>query len=255
SVTIYLFKRALVQLLYIIFWMIVGFVLVPAAISLINSNPLDLKGLLRNTHVGQMLFFLISLLALFGYRDFKLLNQNGISRKTYWKARLLAYFGISTLGQIVGILFTLLVPFQDSWNRSSIYMEMYGKFFANPLLNILAALAFIILAAYVVALGGIFVGSIFTLFTRKQRVLIFVALATLNVVGVSFIASSASQDSFTGLARSILKLIYFLVGDASRNATLGSFDPTVPFIVFLLAGIVFCYGSRIVIAHFKLKSE
>lgn len=256
SVTNYFFKNTLKKLGYILIWIIFSSLFFPWVFSGFNFSSISLRSILTDTTLGPVLSILISGIALFPYNDFKLLIQSGISRKTFWKARILSFLAVSILGQLIGIVVGLLNPYTNhSWYGSSLYMQVYGKYFGSTAMNSFMGLCFILLSTSVVTVGAIMVGSIFSLFTKKARVYIFIGLFVMAVVFINWISAAVQNDYMLNIIKHTDSFLHFIVGYSGTNARVGAWNPTMPFIVAVLTGVVCLFGSYKIMELFKIKNE
>ncbi|MFT9004311.1 MAG: ABC transporter permease [Liquorilactobacillus hordei] len=256
SVTNYFFKNTVKKLGYILIWIVFASLFFPWLFSGFNFSSLSVKNVLTDTNLGPTLSILISGIALFPYNDFKLLIQNGISRKTFWKARVLSFLAVSILGQLIGIIFALLNPYmQHSWQESSMYMQVYGKYFGSTAMNSFMGLCFILLSTSVVTIGAIMVGSIFSLFTKKAKVYIFIGLCAMIVVLINWVSAAVQNDYMLHVIQGTNSFIHFIIGYSGASSHAGAWNPTMPFIVSILTGVICLIGSYAIMKLFKIKNE
>lgn len=256
NVVFFLFKRVFRQLLYVLMWLLLGGIVFPMVLSFITGTNYNLVEAIRNITLGPMLYIIIGCLALLSYSDFKILIQNGISRRTYWKAKVIAFLGISGLSQVIGILYVFLIRQTLSgtgWEKYSLFMQIYGGFFKNTTVAYLMSFLFAILSSFVFSLFCILIGSIFSLFTKKQRRLIFLALITLFVVGIMTTADGYNRYGFT-VSSKVINVLNFLAGYDKSTAGKG-LNPTMPFIDLIIFGIFSGICSLKVMKHFKIRNE
>ncbi|KRL00472.1 hypothetical protein [Liquorilactobacillus capillatus] len=253
SVVFYLFKRVFRQLLFVFMWFLIGGVIFPMTLSLITGSNYNLLQAIRSLELGPTFYLVIGCLALLSYDDFKLLIQNGVSRYTYWKAKVITFIGISVLSQTIAIIYFFLMRLilnGNRWEDYSLFMQVYGGFFKNTTIAYLVSFIFAILSAGVFSLSCILVGSIFSLFTKRQRRLIILALITLFIVGIATISNTYQHIAFNAEPW-FVNTLNFLVGYDKG----GTLNPTMPFIDMVLLGIIVCFGSLQVIKRFKIRNE
>ncbi|MDC7953443.1 ABC transporter permease [Liquorilactobacillus mali] len=256
SVTNYFFKNTLRKLGYMLVWLVFSSLFFPWVFNGFEVENLSVNSALKNTEVGPILAILISGIALFSYNDFKLLIQNGISRKTFWKARILSFLAISILGQLIAIVVALLNPYtHHSWQGNSLYMQVYGKYFGSTAMNSFMGLCFILISTSVVMLGAIMVGSIFSLFTKKAKVYIFIGLFVMGVVFINWISMATQNDHMRNAIKNADSFLHFIIGYGGANIQVGKWNPAMPFVVAILTGVVCLLGSYAVMKRFKIKNE
>ncbi|WP_051993382.1 hypothetical protein [Liquorilactobacillus sucicola] len=172
------------------------------------------------------------------------------------ESKVIAFLGISTLGQVIGILYAFLLKLTlngVSWEKFSLFMLIYGGFFKNTTVAYLVSFLFAILSSFVFSLTCILIGSVFSLFTKKQRRLIFLALITLFIVGIVTIADSYDRYGFKVSFR-IINMLNFLAG-YDQNSAGKTLNPTMPFIDLIVAGVLSSICSLWVMKHFKIRNE
>ncbi|WP_311407865.1 ABC transporter permease [Liquorilactobacillus uvarum] len=256
SVVFFLFKRVFRQLLYVLMWLLLGGIVFPMVLSFITGTNYNLVEAIKNITLGPMLYIIVGCLALLSYSDFKVLIQNGISRHTYWKAKIVAFLGISALSQAIGILYVFLLKITLSglsWEKHSLFMQVYGGFFKNTTVAYLMSFLFAILSSFVFSLGCILTGSIFSLFAKKQRRLVILAILTLFIVAVATISNVYDKNGFT-VAPKIIELLNFLAGYDQSSAG-KALNPTMPFIDLIIFGLVSSLCSLQVMKRFKVRNE
>ncbi|KRM89991.1 hypothetical protein [Liquorilactobacillus cacaonum] len=255
SVTTYIFKHILKQLGVVIFWMAFSFIFFPWMFNGFDISKFSLKSSFKDIYVGSILAFIIPCLALFPYNDFKLLIQNGISRRTYWKARLFSFLGLSLLGQLLGIIISLLNPYTNhTWENGSMYMLLYGKYFTSSTTNSFLGLCFVLISTSVVTIIATFVGSFFSLFSKKTKVYTFIGFFVVGIVFINWIAIATQNQSAHVIMKNMGQMMTFIFGITPGNAD-GKWNPTMPFVTAIITGIIATFGSYKVTQKFKIKNE
>lgn len=160
------------------------------------------------------------------------------------------------MGQLIAIVVALLNPYtHHSWQGNSLYMQVYGKYFGSTAMNSFMGLCFILISTSVVMIGAIMVGSIFSLFTKKAKVYIFIGLFVMGVVFINWISMAAQNDHMRNAIKNADSFLHFIIGYGGTNVKVGDWNPTMPFVVAILTGIVCLLGSYAVMKHFKIKNE
>ncbi|GLB47511.1 hypothetical protein WR164_14900 [Philodulcilactobacillus myokoensis] len=151
--------------------------------SIINLN----FGILNLIDYASWIFILIY--SLITYRNFKFLIQNGISRTTFWEARISSVFIISVVYTFIDLLIDEILKFNPtlvSQNFITIYNHDYFNssiiwFIIISLLNIMG-----------MSLIGIVWGSFRSLFSKKIKLLLRIVIPFLILFSIIFMISDSS---------------------------------------------------------------
>lgn len=247
-VTTYFFKRMLRQILYGL-----GVVLAIILFSWLLSNR-DTEFFANfKIQFGALIGFFAMFVALTPYADFKLLIQNGVSRRTFWLGRTIALVVINLLGQVLDMIlgfFKIGTPVAEN----SAAWQLYGRFFQSASLNWLIWAVLVLVGSTVTVLLASVVGSCFSLLTKRVRRYVFLALAAAFFLGIRLIAMVMTGDAVVHFAIWLRNIIYFLIG-GTPNVGAGHFNPTVPFISLLVLCSAALVASYYVTQQFKIKNE
>lgn len=250
-VIVYLFQKMLQRLSYAFLWLVLALLLLPIFGSMLSGNfsQLNLSRELRNSSLGFTLLLLAAVIAMYHYDDFKLLIQNGISRRTYWQAKIIALTWLTLLTQLVGYLYRFLICGAlngHNWKQASLYMSVYGSYFKSRLVNQLLGILFGLLFALTLVFFFNFVGGILSLFPRKQKYLILIAVTAIGIVFLLLLFNWTRMHSTQATA-----IVNFIFGYEKRD----SLNPTMPFIDLIIANIVGLAGSWGVSRYFQLRND
>ncbi|AVK63599.1 ABC transporter permease [Lactobacillus sp. CBA3606] len=235
-------------------------VVLPVLFSLLTGeiSKYDFASNFANLNVGMIFGFVVFILYALTYDNFKLLIQNGISRKTYWQARLSSLTIFSLFGTLIAFIYNygIAAPLLNTTLQSklnSTYYQPYSHFFGTQLLwNLLGNTLFTWI--FFIALGtfGMAIGSIFALLTKFVRRLCFVVIPILGVFLLGFISSVTvthlnDRYAFDGFAN----FVKFLVGYHAKN---GYFNPWMPMATMIIgsvitAAIAYCFNQQLKIKN------
>ncbi|VDG18851.1 hypothetical protein [Lactiplantibacillus mudanjiangensis] len=261
TTTHYLFTEQLRLLGWTYVYLIAIFLILPFIFDLISGNLKDfsLTGSIATLGLGAVFGLFLMITMSLTYDHFKLFIQNGISRKTFWRARILSMLAMGLVGTIITAIYdyAIVVPLRfDSiakfFNNGNFY-TLYIHYFGNNLaINIFASLIMLLLAYILLGTTGLAFGSIFSLLSKTTRRLVLILGPILGIFFLFFIASNSnghSSDSFIWL----LDLFKFLVGDFN-NAAAGHLNPLMPMLTMLvgssiMAGIAYFFNQKL-----KVKS-
>lgn len=202
--------------------------------------------------IGVFIGFFATIVALTPYADFKLLIQNGVSRRTFWISRTITLVVINLFGQVLGMIFNFFkigTPATDS-----VTWDFYGHFFHSASLNWVVWVVLVFLGSTMMILLASVVGSCFSLLTKRVRRYVFLALAAAFFLSIRVIAMVATGDGIVHFAIWFRNFIYFLLG-GTPNTIGGHFNPTVPFISMLLVSLAALVAGYYVTQQFKIKNE
>jgi len=257
--TRYLLREQLKILGYVYLMIVVSIVCFPLGSALI-TRQLTSQTILNTLQINLGFTFgcVIFIIMTFTYDNFKLLIQNGISRRTYWRARVLTVIALSFIGDLVATSYHFLVntPLQHRTFTSGFnhlfYAQLYGDFFGRHNLagNFITNLIFMWLVFIMLGLSGMAIGSIFSLLTKSVRRIVFIAVPVLGFVFLAFlvnlIARFPSQVSFEGTA----KFLGFLAGYTGQS-TGGTLNPLMPMVTMLVISAMM--GAIATYFNHKLK--
>ncbi|PRO84992.1 ABC transporter permease [Lactiplantibacillus pentosus] len=219
------------------------FIVLPLLVALLTGNIGHYQFLrdIANLNPGALFFLLIFIFGALTYDNFKLFIQNGISRRTYFSARLLSLILFSALCVIVGGIyyFAIHAPYMH-WSTqqallktgTSLYAYAFGS---NVTLNVALNLIFNWIFYIGTGLTGMACGTLLALFGKWAKTILIIGAPILGVIAIWLltvvIVRNQSSFSYTGL-EAFLK---FLVGYPSHGpADAGYFNPIMPLITMLV---------------------
>lgn len=254
-VTNYLLQNILRQLGYVFLWVVVGIILVPIIVMLLSghASQINVVSTLKNFELGVTLVVILAAIGMRNYDDFRLLIQNGISRKTYWGAKTIALFSATILAQLLGYFYNLFsssVFHGESWQESSVYINLYGNFFSSNILNKLFAIVFSVMMSCFIVFAANLIGNFFSLFTRKQKYLMLIAVITLLVVTFMLFISWADQN-----VKQAGALFSLLIGYEKNRDHSGANNPLVPFLNLAIGNVLFLLGNWWITMHLQVRDE
>jgi len=243
SVTRYLFREQLQLLLQTFGFLLASFIVLPLLFAILTGNlsNFSLHDSVTELGLGVAFGFFIFITMTLTYDNFKLFIQNGISRKTYWQAKIVSMMILSFFMEIVSTLYNFLVTAPARGISGARFLDsmpysLYSHFFGAQLfVNVLGSMFFTWIFFIMLGLTGMAVGSIFGLLTKAIRNIVIVAIPVLGFFGIVFISNSAAGKTtynFDGL----FNFIKFLAGDNGRHT--GYFNPAMPILTMLIFAII-----------------
>ncbi|ALO04944.1 ABC transporter permease [Lactiplantibacillus paraplantarum] len=236
------------------------FGVLPLLFALITGNIRQYSplGNFADLSLGALFFMLIFIVGALTYDNFKLFIQNGISRQTYFQARVLALLMLSGLFVIINAIYYygIHAPYLH-WSTNAALMKtaysMYGYALGSHIwLNLLASLFFNWIFYIGVGLTGMACGTLLALFGKWAKTILIIATPIIGVliiwVLIVIMTRNQSNYNYTGLEN----FFKFIVGYPSHGeAKNGYFNPTMPFITMLIGcGII---GSLAYLFNRKLR--
>ncbi|RRK09431.1 ABC transporter permease [Lactiplantibacillus garii] len=221
------------------------FMVLPFLFALVSGNlgNFSFSNTFGNFSWGFLLGMFLFIANSLTYDSFKLLIQNGISRKTFWSAKVLVVLMIAFAGELVSALYYygISAPLRGlSMHAALMNMpySLYANFFgSNVLVNVFASLIFNAIFLTGVGLTGMAVGSILALFSKWTQRIVIVVTPILGLFLLGFLISTTntgdgySSYDFTGF----VNFLKFLVGYPQHGpATTGYFNPAMPTITMLI---------------------
>ena len=233
-------------------WSLVGcavvFGILPLFLALISGNISQYSPLsnFANLSLSALFFMLIFIIGILTYDNFKLFIQNGISRPTYFQARVFALFALSGLFVILNAIYYygIHAPYLH-WSANTALMRTGYSLYSHALgsqvwLNILASLCFNWIFYIGVGLTGMACGTLLALFGKWAKTILIIGVPILAMVLMWIIIVVMSRNQSTYNYTGLETFLKFLVGYPSHGeATTGYFNPTMPFITMLIGcGII-----------------
>lgn len=232
-------------------------------ISAIFNHNLTWQLLLNSLsiNVGFIFGCFIFILPMLTYDNFKLLIQNGISRKTYWRARLLNIISLSFIGEAIAMAYYFFVTNPIAHRSFSagfkyeFYGQLYGDFFGahNLAGNLLMNFLFMWLAFIMLGLCGMAVGSIFSLLTKTVRRIVIIAVPILGLFFLGFLINWLARTSIHFNFEGLAKFLGFLVGFTGNNKV-GPLNPliatgTILIVSVIMAAIAYYFNHKLKIKN------
>ncbi|ETY73493.1 hypothetical protein [Lactiplantibacillus fabifermentans] len=240
--------------------LIATFALLPALFALISGSftAATLPNNLSDLGVGVIFWFFIFITMSLTYENFKLCIQNGISRRTYFKARVITLLLLSLIGVLIATIyyFGVTANFQHHSALKALLVQpyggLYGRFFgSNVFINIVGYVVFTWIFMVGTGLTGMAIGGALSLLTTGIRRLVIVVVPILGFFALILIANISSSRTYPNdVDTPIEKLFKFLIGYNADGAA-GSFNPTVPVITMIIGCLVM--GAIAYYVNQKLK--
>lgn len=243
--------------------LLIIFILLPLLFALVTGNISNFHVLssLSNLAIGFIFFFFIFIISSLTYDNFKLMIQNGISRKTYWLSRVYTVLIISLLGELVSALYYygISAPLRQLSTNDAILKTIYGLYghtASSTSVNVLAGIGFTWIFYVGVGLTGMVVGTLLALFSKwVQRILV----VTVPIVGaflLGFIISvNAPGISHTFESDGFANFVKFIVGYPLHGDPIaGHLNPAVPTIVMLIGCVLMAALAYVFSSRLKIKN-
>lgn len=235
--------------------------IIPFLFALVTGNisNYSLTGSISSLSFGGIffIFFLfIFIIESLTYDNFKLLIQNGISRKTYWQARINTVILLSLLGTLVVFIYTDIcqVFLTDISFNSSLLDSLAGPyvyFFGhNAIMGTLVGIIITWIFLIGTGLTGMACGSLLALFGKWTQRLLVIIVPTLGIFLLGYIMS-ASQHTTYHLGGLITFLKFIFGFPLHGTPKMGYLNPTMPVITMLLGCVIM--GGLAYLFNRKLK--
>lgn len=201
-------------------------------------------------------------LGLGNYQKFEYLIQNGISRQTFFKAKMLAASIIVVGLTLIDYVNTYLIQKNVGVVVTDFYTEFYGHFFATNWLNYGAKFIFDLLSLFILLSFLMLISLGLSLCKKTIRIIIIVAFITgpflFLGLGINLLVRFIDQRTLASTANDFqifFKKAFMFVTGYSRNIPTGHYNPTIYFIILILLSIIGVGLSYLVMQHLKLRSE
>lgn len=244
AVTRYLFMEQLQLLWRTYAFILVAFVVLPLLFAILTGNlsHYSFGSTLTDLGIGAVFGFFILVTMSLTYDNFKLFIQNGISRKTYWQAKVINLIGLSFGMEIISALYNFLVTAPARGHSGQAFLDstaysLYDHFLgSNLVVNILGYMAFNWLFFIGLGLTGMAIGSIFALLTKFVRNIAIIAIPVLGFFLLVFLSNTSTSPSNYNLD-GLVNFLKFLMG-YHANAQPGYFNPTVPMLTMIIGCVI-----------------
>lgn len=196
-------------------------------------------------NIGFLFGLFILVFMMLTYDNFKLLIQNGISRKTYWRARVLSIISLSLIGDLIAAAYYYLVttPIEHRSLTTGFshqaYAQLYGSFFGNHNLagNLIGNLFFMWAVFIMLGLSGMAIGSIFSLFTKTVRRLVLITIPILGGFFLVFLINVFTRFPININLEGFAKFLGFLAGYTNQSKA-GALNPITPMLTMLVLALL-----------------
>jgi len=260
--TRYLFREQLKYLGLVYFYVIASLAVIPFLFALFT-------GTLNHLSFGHLFVFNFSFIfglfafiwMTFSYDNFKLFIQNGISRKTFWLARLLSLLMVSLIGELLATIYYFAVSnpiqhwhFAQGFNHQ-FYAQLYGTHFGSGTMpNLIAGFILTWLLFVALGLSGMALGSIFSLLTKTVRRVVLIAIPILGGFFLVLLMNVSSPGSATDAhTKAIFEFLYWLMGGSNHDSA-GSLNPIMPALTLIVIGILMAAIAYYFNRKLKLKN-
>ncbi|WP_349623315.1 ABC transporter permease [Lactiplantibacillus plantarum] len=259
NTTRYLLTEQLKMTGWSVLALFVVFGILPLLFAVITGNIRQYSplGNFASLSLGPLFFMLIFIVGSLTYDNFKLLIQNGISRQTYFQARVFALLMLSGLLVIINAIYYygIHAPYLH-WSTNTALMRTGYSLYSHALgsqvwLNILASLCFNWIFYIGVGLIGIACGTLLALFGKWAKTILIIGTPIIGMliiwIMVIIMTRNQSNYNYTGLEN----FLKFIIGYPSHGeATTGYFNPTMPFITMLvgcgiIGGLAYLFNRKL----------
>lgn len=167
---------------------------------------------------------------LFFYNEFKYFIQNGVTRKEYWRAKVLAAF--TTYGINVFLGSTYYFAFQQFYPKNNYLLNVFSISDVNYL-------PFAVVLYVDVMMTAMLIGCVFSILEKNGKIVLALSLVGMNAVWESGVLEIEKHNAFTS----------FLLGIESM---IKGMNPVYPAIIYAIVSISLCL---LVMKRFKLRFE
>lgn len=196
------------------------------------------------------------------YQKFEYLIQNGISRQTFFKAKMLATSIIVVGLTLIDYVNTYLIQKNAGVVVTDFYTKFYGHFFAVSWLNYGAKFIFDGLSLFILLSFLMLICLGLSLCKKTARLIIIAAFITCPFLilglGIDLLVKFIDHQTLVSTANDVqifFKKIFMFVTGYSKNIPAGHYNPTIYFIILILLSIIGIGLSYFVMQHLKLRTE
>ncbi|WP_283680194.1 ABC transporter permease [Lentilactobacillus sp. Marseille-Q4993] len=242
-----LFKRQISLVGWMYLWAIGILIILPFVLSLLTGtlNNFNWRGNLQADGVVAIFSFFIFAISALTYENFKLLIQNGISRRTFFISQLYVLIAIAAIGAVANVLYGYLTMPLTGVEKFDTYLNAYGGFFTNDIVSFIANLIFTWLTTSAIAMTGMAVGSFLSLFSKRLQRLILIAGPIVAFVTLMFVARSIASYSLS--VSWVADFVKFIIGYAKT----GPFNP----FPFMGANLIWAVAMASLSKYFFSKKQ
>lgn len=229
--------------------------LLPIVFALLFTGSLDgisIHNLLKNNLLPfiSILFLVISSYRVYG--PFKFYIQNGISRRTVWKATIWVTALLSLLMSVINYCYYYAVILPNVGNvDNTFYNQLFGQFLGfHSFWNIPAQILYEWLLLWSFAVLGMFFGSLSALLKKRTRRMLWIAIPIGLVVLVRFL-----MQFHTGMNLDwTMNFIKFVVGytETTNEGEWNPFHPVGFIAIMIILGTIINYWIQ---QHIVLKNQ
>ncbi len=246
-------KYYLKGLVYTYLLTILVIFVLPTLFALVFTGGLmgvTVKGLLRNDLLPFASVFYLFVACYRVYEPFKFYIQNGISRRTVWKATIVVMAVCSLVMSLInfGYYYGVILPITGQADQT-FYHTLFGNFFGvGGLGNMFGELIFEWLLLWLFAVIGIFMGSLAALVKKRTRRILWIVIPIALVVLFRFLVQY--QDNMD--LHWIEDFVKFAVGYTPHAALWNPLYPIGMLIILIIIGNVINY---VIQQHLVLKNQ
>ncbi|WP_048000392.1 hypothetical protein [Lactiplantibacillus herbarum] len=263
TTTRYLLTEQLKLLGWALLAVVMIMVIIPLLFSLVTGNisNYSFTGSISNLALGVLFFFFIFIIESLTYDNFKLLIQNGISRRTYWQARVNTVVLLSLIGTILAFIYAYGVhaPLNHLSSNSILLDALHGPyvyFFGNNLvLGILVGMLLTWIFFIGTGLTGMACGSLLALFSKWIQRLLVIVVPVLGAFLLGFMISASDHQQTNYNFDGLVTVFKFLFGfPLHGNPKMGYLNPTMPVITMLIGcaimgGLAYLFNRKLKIKN------
>ncbi|MDV0431831.1 ABC transporter permease [Lactiplantibacillus sp. DA1] len=259
NTTRYLLTEQLKMVGWSILTLFVAFGVLPLLFALITGNIRQYSPLANfaDLSLGALFFMFIFIVGALTYDNFKLFIQNGLSRQTYFQARVLALLTLSGLFVIINAIYYYGVhaPYLQ-WSTNTALMKSGYALYAYALgsqvwLNILASLLFNWIFYIGVGLTGMACGTLLALFGKWAKTILIISIPIIGMLIIWIMALIMARNQSTYNYTGLENFLKFIIGyPGHEEAKTGYFNPTMPFITMLvgcgiIGGLAYLFNRKL----------
>ncbi len=252
AITKYLFKKQIVLLgeMYLIAF--AAIYILPLLLSLISGtlSQYSFLNILRTSPISGFFNFFMFVISMLSYENFKMLIQNGISRKTFFEAQITVYGIFILIGNTINLLYNYLV-FLPMTHRSTfnVFMALYQKYFDNGFEVLIFNFIFSACTLITTTLVGMMIGSFLSLFSKAWQRILLIGVPIIGAVTLIYMANVVVQHHLA--VTWVAVVVKFMIGEGDSQIL----NPFPPLIFMVIFSLIMLAITRYLFSKKQLKRE
>ncbi|AQW20805.1 hypothetical protein PL11_002185 [Lentilactobacillus curieae] len=250
----FLFDHQISAVGWLYAWAIAITLVLPLVLALVTGTigEFSFAKQVSDTPLGSLFGVFIFAISMLTYSDFKVLIQNGISRMTFFKSQVIVLLVLTLIGNTINLVYGYLTLPLTGDKNFNIFLTGYNDYFNNPILAGIVNFLFSWLLLVALSMTGLAIGSLLSLFSKRNQRIILIAAPIALFVVLIFMGRTLAPSSRT--VSWVADFTKFMIGwrDAKGVQPLTPWPLTVGSVVW---AALMAWFSRAMFARKQLKRE